>query len=238
MNPQNVYFTRPTKWEPNSKGTRIIVTDDTEVAYYGHYIDSAGYFKATQEAKNKKKERFRKEHKKDLKILGLMRKKNTAKPPLYLALYGKEGDDYGIGLLPLIQKAIEELNNQDHVVTINRLRQANKLARIPEIRKVVSGLLRRKALFTGGDFNTNLAASQLKTMPINLTEQSADKLSTILYGAKLAGDLEQVVFDLDKKSMKRLIEMAVVSRTSELKDKKSPTGEPIILKRWQDYLWS
>ena len=32
--------------------------------------------------------------------------------------------------------------------------------------------------------------------------------------------------------------MTVVSRTSELKDKKSPTGEPIILKRWQDYLWS
>ena len=237
LNPQNVYFTRPTKWEPNSKGTRIIVTDDTEVEYYGHYIDGAGYFKATQEAKNKRKKGLGKKTD-GFKDSWSSEKKNTAKPPLYLALYGKEGDDYGIGLLPLIQKAIEELKNQDHVVTINRLRQANKLARIPEIRKVVSGLLRRKALFTGGDFNTNLAASQLKTMPINLNEQSADKLSTILYGAKLAGDLEQVVFDLDKKSMKRLIEMAVVSRTSELKDKKSPTGEPIILKRWQDYLWS
>ena len=231
LNPQNVYFTRPTKWEPNSKGTRIIVTDDTEVAYYGHYIDSAGYFKATQEAKNKRKKGSGKKTE-GFKDSWSSEKKNTAEPPLYLALYGKDG------LLPLIQNAIKELKNQAHVVTINRLRQANKLARIPEIRKVVSGLLRRKALFTGGDFNTNLAASQLKTMPINLNEQSADKLSTILYGAKLAGDLEQVVFDLDKKSMKRLIEMAVVSRTSELKDKKSPTGEPIILKRWQDYLWS
>ena len=231
LNPQNVYFTRPTKWEPNSKGTRIIVTDDTEVDYYGHYIDGAGYFKATQEAKNKRKKGSGKKTD-GFKDSWTSEKKNTAEPPLYLALYGKDG------LLPLIQNAIKELKNQDHVVTINRLRQANKLARIPEIRKVVSGLLRRKALFTGGDFNTNLAASQLKTMPINLNEQSADKLSTILYGAKLAGDLEQVVFDLDKKSMKRLIEMAVVSRTSELKDKKSPTGEPIILKRWQDYLWS
>jgi len=231
LNPQNVYFTRPTKWEFNSKGTRVIVTDDTEVDYYGHYIDSAGYFKATQEAKNKRKKGSGKKTE-GFKDSWSSEKKNTAEPPLYLALYGKDG------LLPLIQNAIKELKNQDHVVTINRLRQANKLARIPEIRKVISGLLRRKALFTGGDFNTNLAASQLKTMPITLNEQSADKLSIILYGAKLAGDLEQVVFDLDKKSMKRLIEMAVVSRTSELKDKKSPTGEPIILKRWQDYLWS
>ena len=50
---------------------------------------------------------------------------------------------------------------------------------------------------------------------------------------KFLQDLSKIQLDLTKPAMKRLIELAVVTRTSELKDRKSPSGEPIVLKSWK-----
>jgi len=234
LNPQNVKFTKPKEWRVSKDGKRIIITDDDPVDYYGHFVDvgtdKTSYFRA----RNKINEAT--EGKKGISLSGWKKEwssdeKNTAKPPLYMALYEKyAGQD---GLLPIIKAAIKELETKGYDVTITKLRQANKLARVPEIRRVISGLLKRRALFDGGDFKTNNARTELKSKVIELSEQSAEKLSVILYGEVLAGDLGQVQLDLTKPAMKRLIELAVVTRTSELKDRKSPSGEPIVLKSWK-----
>tara|TARA_R100001460_G_scaffold107328_1_gene155920 strand:+ start:2103 stop:3170 length:1068 start_codon:yes stop_codon:yes gene_type:complete len=234
LNPQNVKFTKPKGWKTNKKGTRIIITDETPVDYYGHFVDSGDEKTSYFRARNKINDAD--EKKSSISLSGWddswsSNEKNTAKPPLYMALY--EGYSKSDGLLEIIKEAIEELENKDYIVRVTKLRQANKLARIPEIRRVISGFLKRRALFDGGDFKTNNARTELKSKVIELSEQSAERLSVILYGEVLAGDLSKVQLDLTKPAMKRLIELAVVTRTSELKDRKSPSGEPIVLKSWK-----
>ncbi len=234
LNPQNVKFTKPAKWRVSKNNKSIIITDDTPVDYYGHFVDSGNERTSYFRARNKINEAN--ENKSSISLSGWddswsSNEKNTAKPPLYMALY--EGYSKSDGLLQIIQEAIKELENKDYNVRVTKLRQANKLARIPEIRRVISGFLKRRALFDGGDFKTNNARTELKGKVIELSEKSAERLSVILYGEVLAGDLSKVQLDLTKPAMKRLIELAVVTRTSELKDRKSPSGEPIVLKSWK-----
>ena len=234
LNPQNVKFTKPAKWRVSKNGKSIIITDDTPVDYYGHFVDSGDEKTSYFRARNKINEAD--EDKSSISLSDWddswsSDKKNTAKPPLYMAIYEKYNGQ--IGLLPIIKAAIKELEEKDYIITITKLRQANKLAQIPEIRRVVSGLLKRRALFDGGNFKTNNARTELKSKVIELSEKSAERLSVILYGEVLAGDLSNVQLDLTKPAMKRLIELSVVTRTSELKDRKSPSGEPIVLKSWK-----
>ena len=131
-NPQNIYFTRPTKFTGSGKDLEII--DDKPMEIYGHYADD--YFKAKYPDKKQAPSSW------------YNKAKNTSKPPLFQALFG--GTLVTTGLLDVLVEAEAQIKNMKITHLSFQPARISNLAGIPSLRKEVLRILKNRGLFNKG----------------------------------------------------------------------------------------
>ena len=131
-NPQNIYFTRPTAFR--GAGKELEIVDDKPIEIYGHYADD--YFVAKYPDK------------KQAPTSWYNKAKNTAKPPLFQALFG--GTLVTEGLLDVLLEAEAQIKNMKITHLSFQPARISNLAGIPSLRKEVLRILRNRGLFNKG----------------------------------------------------------------------------------------
>jgi len=121
LNPQNIMFSIPSKYNKKDGSYPEGIAMEP---IYGHYLDE--YFKT--------------KHKDNLQgrtynSTWSNKEQNTATPPIYQALVG--GELVPMGLLEIIQKAQEELENREFKLTIDTAKPAKYLMAIPDFKRAV-----------------------------------------------------------------------------------------------------
>ena len=137
-NPKRIFFTRPARWVKSGKKAGQAIGTKT-VKVYGHYADE--YYKA----KYQNKEGYQGKAPESWYSTDIDGSQN---PPLAQALFGN-GELVKIGLITIIDRAIEELDNPIDNISIVAKRPS-ELRRIPSVRKHVFSLLRNKSMFRRG----------------------------------------------------------------------------------------
>ena len=122
LNPQNIMFSVPAKYD---KKTGDYPEGVEMKPIYGHYLDD--YFKT--------------KHKDNLKgrtsdPSWSNPKKNVATPPMYQALVG--GKLVTTGLLDIMEKAVQELDDRTYSIDITTSKPARYLTEIPSFRKALA----------------------------------------------------------------------------------------------------
>tara|TARA_R110001632_G_scaffold225492_2_gene358575 strand:- start:636 stop:1718 length:1083 start_codon:yes stop_codon:yes gene_type:complete len=156
-NPQNIYFTRPAAFE--GKGKELEITDDAEIEIYGHYADD--YFVAKYPDK------------KQAPTSWYNKERNTAKPPLFQALFG--GTLVTEGLLDVLLEAEAQIKNMK--ITHIRMQPTNikEIAKIPSVVKRVNQILANRGLFNKGKPRYKLVAEELQNWRYVVGEKKNSK---------------------------------------------------------------
>ncbi len=242
LNPRNTLFTRPTDWKIAGKSTtdsraknKIQILDEKPQEIYGHYRDN--FFEDKYGVPEKKK--------------WWSTELNTANPPLAQAIFGK-GDLVTVGLLEILNKAIDELEKKPIGIQLKVQRNADSLALIPSVRKQIFALLKRTDLFSNGKPKLKQMASILSSMEFVVGDKS--------YGARSAspsriitfvGNLPEFAGPTEVFSLKpfgpnvmaNLIMKVIGRKTYKLKngnylDIKGKTEVPKEVKKsWMELLW-
>ena len=235
-NPQNIYFTRPAAFR--GAGKELEITDDAEIEIYGHYADD--YFVAKYPDK------------KQAPTSWYNKAKNTAKPPLFQALFG--GTLVTEGLLDVLLEAEAQVKNMKITHLSFQPARISNLAGIPSLRKEVLRILRNRGLFNkgrprykeiidilengkfvvGNKKNSNEVedSAKLSGLPNDIETFSFQKLTSSTVGTLLA----TVVGKKPKKIGEHYLNIrgkTVVPETPEVKTKK-PKG---FKKSWIEQLW-
>ncbi len=245
-NPKRIHFTRPARYVKtgNKKGQAI---GSKTIKIYGHYADKF------YEAKYKGKEGYQGKAPDSWYSEDIDGPQN---PPLAQALFGK-GELVKIGLITIIDRAIEELDNEIDNISINAKRPS-ELRRIPSVRKHVFSLLKNKSMFRkGGRPNLGKMAQSFVGMRFALmkgrSKSAASPKRIIAFVGKIPEPSGEInTFSLTNKfketAMASLIRAVIGKETYKLrwgehlnmkgmKVPKKTTEENKVEKAWFDYLW-
>ena len=245
-NPKRIHFTRPERYVKSGKKKGQAIGSKTKKVF-GHYADDF------YEAKYKGKEGYQGKAPTKWYSYDIDGSQN---PPLAQALFGK-GELVKIGLITIIDRAIEELENEIDNISIVAKRPS-ELRRIPSVRKHVFSLLKNKSMFRkGGRPNLGKMAQSFVGMRFQLmkgrSKSAASPKKIIAFVGKIPEPSGEVnTFSLTNKfketAMASLIRAIVGKDTYKLrwgehlnmKGMKVPqktTKENKVEKAWFDYLW-
>ena len=161
LNPRNITFTRPAKFETKGKNKGKAIGTKT-IVIYGHYADE--YYKAKYEGT--------KGYQGKAPPKWYSNTTNTANPPLAQALFGG-GELVTVGLVQVVNTAIQELDKGYHMVIKVKGGKVSGLSAITSFRKHVFKLLRDKSLFRkGGRPNLSAMASSLMGVKFQIGERA------------------------------------------------------------------
>lgn len=135
LNPRNITFTRPARFETRGKNKGKAIGDKT-IVIYGHYADE--YYKAKYEGKAG--------YQGVAPDSWIKTVKNKANPPLAQALFGG-GELVSVGLIQVVNTAIQELDKDYHMIIKPKGGRVGNLNAITSLRKQVFKLLRDKSMF-------------------------------------------------------------------------------------------
>lgn len=224
-NPRNILFTRQKSF--SGKGDSFKIEDDEDISLYGHYADE--YYAAKYDKKKAPSSWY-------------SLSPNTANPPLAQALFG-DGDLITVGLLDVLEEAVEQLKNMRiSYMKFNPYRIA-RLASIPSVNKFINQILDNPELFKNGVPKY----SQIKSLIERKRFDSGNRSGAVTDAAKLSAlpaDVES--FSLDKISTRQVktLLVAIAGKTKKIGDSKDylnisgKTVVPDIKKSWIDYLRS
>ena len=118
------------------------------VPIYGHYLDD--YFKT------KHKDKLQGRQSADTWYNS---SKDTAKPPIYQALMG--GDLVTVGLLKIMEKATDQIDNQQFHLEIRPTKPAKYLINIPTFRSALASAIGAKSSQVDGNVSVSKVTSKL-----------------------------------------------------------------------------
>lgn len=245
LNPRNITFTRPARFETKGKNKGKAIGDKT-IVIYGHYADE--YYKAKYEGKagyqGKAPDSWYSQN------------KNKANPPLAQALFGG-GDLVTVGLVQVINTAIQELAKPYHMIIKPKGGKVSGLSAITSLRKHVFKLLRDKNMFRkGGKPNLSAMASSLMGVRFEIGQKAtgkgkADPKKIIAFATSTpppSGNMKSFSFGepIGTTAMASLIRAVVKKkqyrlRWGEFLNMKGMTvpkeKESEVKKAWIEYLW-
>ena len=247
-NPKRIVFTRPARWQKRGNKRGQAIGKET-VKVYGHYADEF------YEAKYKGKEGYQGKAPDSWYSTDIDGPQN---PPLAQALFGG-GELVKIGLITIIDRAIEELDNEIDNISIVAKRPS-ELRRIPSVRKHVFSLLKNKSMFRkGGRPNLGKMAQSFVGMRFALmkgrAKSAASPKKIIAFVGKIPEPSGEVnTFSLTNKfketAMASLIRAVIGKDTYKLRwgeflnmkgmkvpQKEQTQEEDKVEKAWFDYLW-
>ena len=246
LNPRNITFTRPAKFETSGKNKGKAIGTKT-IVIYGHYADE--YYKAKYEdTKGYQGKAPRQWYSKNT---------NTANPPLAQALFGG-GNLVKVGLIQVVNTAIQELDKGYHMVIKVKGGRVQDLSAIKSLRKHVFKLLRDKSMFRkGGRPNLSAMASSLMGVRFQIGERATGQrmahpkriLAYVTKTPKPSGEIKSFSFGetIGTTAMASLIRAVVKKkqyrlRWGEFLNIKGMTvpkeKESEVRKAWIEYLWS
>lgn len=212
LNPQNIMFNRPARF---NKKTGAYPKGTKKVKIYGHYLDE--YFKAKH--KNKLNGRTSDPS-------WYNSKKDTATPPIYQALFG--GDLVTVGLLEIMEKAVEEIDNRDYSIEITTSKPAKYLTEITSFRQALG-----KAISTSkseGGVSASKVASKLsgRSFEVGGNQKAVNMLKRYANMQGVVGNITSFSIVLTPANAKTLMQYYMKSNMSV----KTRT----ITKSWRDLL--
>ncbi len=245
LNPRNITFTRPARFETRGKNKGKAIGTET-IVIYGHYADE--YYKAKYEGtkgyQGKAPEKW------------YSKNTNTANPPLAQALFGG-GELVTVGLIQVVNSAIQELDKGYHMIIKPKGGKVSGLSAITSLRKHVFKLLRDKNMFRkGGRPNLNAMASSLMGVRFEIGQKAtgrgkADPKKIIAFATSTpqpSGQIKSFSFGdtIGTTAMASLIRAVVKKkqyrlRWGEFLNMKGMTvpkeKENEVRKAWIEYLW-
>ena len=245
LNPRNITFTRPKRFEKTGKNKGKAIGTDT-IVIYGHYADE--YYKAKYEGKTGYQ---------GVAPEGWIKTvKNKANPPLAQALFGG-GELVTVGLIQVVNTAIQELDKGYHMIIKPKGGKVSGLSAITSLRKHVFKLLRDKNMFRkGGRPNLNAMASSLMGVRFQIGQKAtgrgkADPKKIIAFATSTpqpSGQIKSFSFGdtIGTTAMASLIKAVVKKkqyrlRWGEFLNIKGMTvpkeKENEVKKAWIEYLW-
>jgi hypothetical protein len=246
LNPRNITFTRPARFETRGKNKGKAIGDKT-IVIYGHYADE--YYKAKYEGKAG--------YQGVAPDSWIKTVKNKANPPLAQALFGG-GELVSVGLIQVVNTAIQELDKGYHMVIKVKGGRVQDLSTITSLRKHVFKLLRDKSMFRkGGRPNLSAMASSLMGVRFQIGERATgDKrlvhpkriIAYVTKTPKPSGEIKSFSFGetIGTTAMASLIRKVVKKKQYRLrwgeflnmKGMTVPKEEKNEVKKaWIEYLW-
>ena len=246
LNPRNITFTRPARFETKGKNKGKAIGTKT-IVIYGHYADE--YYKAKYEGT--------KGYQGKAPPKWYSKTTNTANPPLAQALFGG-GELVKVGLIQVVNTAIQELDKGYHMIIKVKGGRVQDLSAITSLRKYVFKLLRDKSMFRkGGKPNLSAMASSLMGVRFQIGERAtggkrmADPKRIIAYVTKTpkpSGEIKSFSFGetIGTTAMASLIRKVIKKKQYRLrwgeflnmKGMTVPKEEKNeVRKAWIEYLW-
>ena len=189
LNPQNIMFSIPSKY---NKKTGAYPKGVAMEPIYGHYLDD--YFKT--------------KHKDDLQgrtynSTWSNKEQNTATPPIYQALVG--GELVPMGLLEVLEKAQEELENREFKLTIDTAKPAKYLMGVPDFKSSVGKAISSSRV--GDEVSVSKVMSKLINRDFKSnTDAKTKKLLARYAGRKnIAGDFVSFRITLTPAKTRKII---------------------------------
>jgi hypothetical protein len=219
LNPQNTLFR---EYESYSGTGENFQPEGEKIEIYGHYrtpqfkAKSGGDFTVESSWYNKKK--------------------NTAKPPYYQALFGTGTENLGlVGLQTIMEKAIEDIENNGVDVFVSNISLVNKLVKLDFIATVFKRLLRDPSFYTQEEFLSSKLAQHLKTNPFTVPQKFSKRVAEAF---DIVGDVNTIRFELSAKQVKTLLKrMATFNpKFPEPKDYKHPTTNKEVVLKWEEII--
>lgn len=247
LNPRNITFTRPARFETEGKNKGKAIGDKT-IIIYGHYADD--YYKAKYENKVG--------YQGEAPPKWYSKTTNTANPPLAQALFGN-GELVPVGLVQVINTAIQELDKGYHIIIKPKGGKVSGLAPITAIRKHVFKLLKNKEMFRkGGRPNLRAMADSFTGVRFQVGQKAtggkrmADPKKIIAFATSTpvpAGEFKSFSFAeaFGTTAMSSLIKAVIDKKQYKLRwgeflNMKGMTvpkqEESKVQKAWIEYLWS
>lgn len=222
-NPRNILFTRQKAF--SGKGKNFKIEDDEDISLYGHYADE---FYAAKYGKKKAPSSW----------YSLSR--NQANPPLAQALFGK-GDLITVGLLDVLEEAVEQLKNMRISHMQFNPHRISRLATIPSVIEFVNKILDNPELFKNGVPKYSNIKALLERKRFDTGNRSGTVTESAKLGA-LPADVESFSLQRISTGQVKTLLVAVAGKTKKIgnsKDYLNISGKTIIpdvKKSWSDYL--
>jgi len=227
LNPRNTLFHEPEEWD--EVDGKLVIDSESKIEIYGHF--RTPFF----EAKSKGK----------MPVIDsdwYSETPNTATPPYWIALFGREhslGGKSINGLEIIIKNCLNEIDSTPIAVEFTsgykmNANAAKKLASVSAVRNAISGLLKNKTLWDGSRFKAKEAGEALGSKPLKLKGKDIERINEIL---GIVGQ-PTITLKLNRKQFMALYsQLDVYSRTSNFNERESPVnGEKIVVKSWADIL--
>ena len=174
-NPQNIPFTSYRAKDVDDKGN--VLPDANTITIYGHYLDE--YYKKKTGRKGGKTSWYNTE-------------KETAKPPLYMAIF--EGFDGVKSLESIISTAIKEIENLDYTMNVKVDKKFTSLISIPSFRREMAKVLRNSVV--NESYSISKVMQQLETKEFEVTPQAMKFAKDIGGITDIAGKVKSFTIEM------------------------------------------
>lgn len=214
-NPQNIPFTSYREKDVDSKGN--VLPDAEPITIYGHYLDE--YYKRKYPSR-----------KTEGKTSWISTSTETAKPPLYLAIF--EGIGGAKALEDIITTAIKQIEGMNYTINMNIDKKYALLISIPSFREEMGNVLRNSVV--NDSYSISKVIQQLETKQFTVTPQTS-KFAKEVAGIKdIAGQVKSFTIQMGSSRVKpetatkKLIESYMATSTG--------VKERDIVKSWRNML--
>ena len=209
LNPQNIVFSVPKKFNTKTGSYARGVEMDK---VFGHYRST--FYSSKHKGEDGQK-------------LGWVSDKlNTATPPIYQALFG--GKLVAIGLVDVLEKAINDIDDQRFVAEITTSKPAVTLQIIPDFRKRLGSAIGRSRTEEGVSTSKVMRLMSGKSFKVPPTGKAQKMLSRYMKIDELGGTIVEFTIKLSPAKTRKLIKDYMGSNMSV---KVSP-----IIKSWKEVL--
>tara|TARA_R100001510_G_scaffold20045_1_gene17482 strand:+ start:1090 stop:2094 length:1005 start_codon:yes stop_codon:yes gene_type:complete len=216
LNPKNTLFREPQSFR-TVRGK--VVPKGKKVNVYGHY--RTPYF----EAKTGKaaKEGFYSR-----------RANGNQQPPYHQALFGNGSGSLKLtGLYFVLEKAIEDIEENEVDLVINSLTLVNKLVKLDQLGQYINRALKTASLYTEEELSSKKLAQYLATTPLKLNPKTSEDVKRIF---SLTGEVDEIFFELTPKNTRELLRRAATRNTKVPEKFVNPTTQEEVVLKWDDIL--
>tara|TARA_R110001592_G_scaffold64636_4_gene198547 strand:+ start:2598 stop:3572 length:975 start_codon:yes stop_codon:yes gene_type:complete len=211
LNPQNIKFSVPKKFNSKNGNYAQGVKKDS---VYGHYLSTFNHVKNKTPDKQTDGSGW------------VSDKPNTATPPIYQALYG--GKLITTGLVDVLKKAIDDIDEQRHSIEITTSKPARALVSIPDFRKRLASAMSSASTQEGVSVSKVMRRLSNKEFKVPASGKSQRFLANYIKSKELAGTITSFKIKLTPAKTKKLIGYYMQSNMSV---KTKP-----IIKSWKEVL--